>query len=136
TLNVRTVLNGGSHIWLDWSDPTGHLAGNYEMAWSPDGGETWSSVFQNLADHQFHWLVPSAPTTTGLLELVATDAVGPMGVWLQGDIQILPGSTAVEADLPKAFALKFAGPNPAPGQARLDLALPTATRGHAHVHDR
>jgi hypothetical protein len=135
TQNGRTVLTGGSHIWLDWSDPTGHLAANYEMAWSADGGETWVSVFQNLADHQFHWQVPSAPTTTGLLELVATDAVGPMGVWLQADIEILPGSTAVEAELPKAFALRFAGPNPAPGQARLDLALPTGSRVQVKVHD-
>ena len=135
TQNGRAVLNGGSRIWLDWTDPEGHVPTGYDMSYSADGGQTWVVVFQNSTSHTFHWLVPSAPTEEALLELVASDALGPMGVWLQGDIEVLAGTTGVEGETPKSFALRFAGKNPAPGRAQVELALPTASRVDVRVHD-
>ena len=135
TQNGRTVLNGGSQIWLDWTDPTGSVPTGYDMSYSPDGGNTWVAVFRNSTDHQFHWLVPSAPTTQAILELVASDALGPMGVWLQNDIEVLAGTTGIEDQIPKAFALEFSGKNPAAGRAAVVLALPTASHVDVRVHD-
>jgi len=135
TPNGRTRLPIGSNVSLQWTDPVGHTPASYDMSFSADGGATWIPVFTGITDRHYQWTVPAWSTDHGMLELVAVDAAGPMGVWLQEDVEILPGVTGIENQIPKAFALKFAGQNPAPGRANIELALPTASPVDVRVHD-
>ncbi|HET9325283.1 MAG TPA: S8 family serine peptidase [Candidatus Eisenbacteria bacterium] len=131
----RTRLSIGSQVNLQWTDPVGHTPASYDMSFSADGGITWLPVFTGRTQRNFQWTVPAWSTDHGMLELVAVDAAGPMGVWLQEDVEILPGVTGIDTPLPKVFALKFSGPNPAPGRADIELALPTASGVEVRVHD-
>jgi len=135
TPNGRTRLSIGSNVNLQWTDPAGYTPTSYDMAFSADGGNTWVPVFTGRTDRHFQWTVPAWSTENGMLELVAVDAVGPMGVWLQEEIEILPGTTGITQDLPKTFALKFAGQNPAKGRGDVELALPTASNVDVRIHD-
>jgi hypothetical protein len=135
TPHARTILDAGSRVWLEWEDPTGQAPSSFELSYSDDGGATWTPVFVGFTDHRYHWTVPPYVTTEGMLELVAVDAIGPMGAWLQPDIEVRNGVTGVEQEAPEAFGLKFSGRNPAAGSAQVELALPTASKVEVRIHD-
>jgi subtilisin family serine protease len=128
-------FGGGTPIRLAWEDPEGYAPTSYELWYSEDAGQSWSSIVTGLTAHEYHWIVPPTTTEGGVLELVALDELGVMGSWLSSVFHVMEGSAAgVGDDVPDHFGLRFLGANPA-AHTRLELALPLPSDVTVSVHD-
>jgi hypothetical protein len=131
-----TRFVAGAQVQLNWEDPQGQHPNAYELWYSPDGGSTWGAVALGLTQKTYLWTVPSTPTTSGILELDAFDQAGILGAWFSDPFEVAVGTTGVDdTELPTSFGLRLAGPNPSPGQARLELAMPRAGEVAVRVYD-
>jgi hypothetical protein len=130
----------GYELQLVWDDPEGYTADSYDVWFSADGGSSWSLLAGGLQTRQYVWTVPMQPTTQGVLEVVAMDALGVMGSWLSPIFTIQSTTTAVETEatsLPKSFGMRLLGANPVVkgGEAKVELALPTAAPVQVRIYD-
>ena len=120
---------------LQIEDPEGFTASRFELWYSADAGESWSLVGPDITTHEYVWNVPSQPTETGLLDLVAFDQSGVMGSYVTPLFEILGEALAVGDDAaPDRLNLRLAGRNPA-RTARLQLGMPSAGPATVRVFD-
>jgi subtilisin len=67
-------LTRGAVTDVVWNSQAG--AATYRICFSPDGGETWTTVAENLVDTLHAWTVPDSPGGTCRLRVEAFDAEG------------------------------------------------------------
>jgi hypothetical protein len=114
---------GGETVEMAWEDPEGFPVSYYDLWFSADDGETWTIVASGLTERAYTWTVPAIPADAARLDLVAMDALGPMGSWLSEPFTISSVVVGTDQTTPRQFGLQLAGANPARGRAALQLAV-------------
>lgn len=70
---------GSSHA-ITWTASDDVGVTGVDLAWSTDGGATWSPIADSLPNTgSFAWTVPASATTSGFARVVAHDAAGNLG---------------------------------------------------------
>src|SRR5262245_10239490 len=134
-VQMPTQVQSTSVLPLLVSDPDGFEAGRFDLWYSAEGGETWTTVAENLSAGTYDWLVPPDLTSEGVLMLIAYDDEGVMGWNMTNVFEVMGATTATDdRPLPNRLSVRFAGRNPAP-EARMELALPVRGRVAARVYD-
>ncbi len=128
-------FTAGTQVQLVWENQPGHNASYYDLWFSSNAGESWNLLAGGLTNQSYLWTVPSTPTQTGRLEVVAVDARGAMGSWISDPLEIVGGVTAVGDERPTSFGLRMLSANPAPGRARLELAMPEQASVDVRIYD-
>ena len=132
---VPSQLEGSTYLPLLLSDPEGFEAERFDLWYSADGGEVWTTSAQNLAAGDYSWLVPPGVTTEGTLMVVAYDDEGVMGWNLTNVFEVMNRVTGIDdRAVPERFSLRLASRNPGT-EARLELAVPRKGRIVAGVYD-
>lgn len=66
------TLQGGQQILVQWVETIPHDTQNWDILFSPDGGQTWNTIAVDIAPGIFSytWTVPDIATTTGRIEII------------------------------------------------------------------
>jgi hypothetical protein len=135
TQPMPELVPGSTLVPLAISDPVGYTATHFDLWYSSDNGETWSTVVSNLTSRFYEWMAPADNIEEAQLMLIAYDAEGVMGWMITNAFEVVNGQTAAgDRPLPSQVALKFAGRHPA-SEARLEMALPKRGTVDARVYD-
>jgi len=129
------MIPGATPVPLMIVDPVGAMATHFDLWYSADHGETWSTVAENLASREYVWMAPEDEIQEAQLMLIAYDADGVMGWMITNVFEVTGAATAAgDRPLPDRMALRFAGRHPA-SEARLEMALPKRGTVDARVYD-
>ncbi len=105
----------GSHT-IRWLDPEGRRADHADLAFSPDGGQTWSLLARAVTGNAYAWTLPGVPTGSALVRVYVYDEQGAMGYdTSDGPFTIRPSISGVETEegfSPTEYALRQNAPNP------------------------
>jgi hypothetical protein len=128
-------VQGATTVPLLLGDPLGYTASHFDLWYSADNGESWSTVAENVTERTYAWLAPSENIDQAQLMLIAYDQDGVMGWMITNVFEVVDGATATSGrPLPDRVALRFAGRHPA-SEARLEMALPKRGTVDARVYD-
>jgi len=129
------MVPGSTPVPLAIVDPVGFTATHFDLWYSADNGETWSTVADHLTAREYVWMAPEGDIEAAQLMLIAYDADGVMGWMITNVFEVTGASTAAgDRPLPDRMALRFAGRHPA-SEARLEMALPKGGTVDARVYD-
>jgi flagellar hook capping protein FlgD len=132
---MPSLVQSASYVPLRLYDPEGAPASTFELWYSPDAGQTWSAVEQNITAHEYSWTVPEEATEQALLGIVAFDELGFMGSRVTNVFEIINGTTDVRnGDVPDRLAIRFSARNPGP-QAVMEFGMPLAGEASVRVYD-
>jgi len=136
TLNGGEQLVGGSTVLIDWQNPQGWQVDHAAVTYSPDGGQTWSLVADQIHGHTVDWTVPGTATDQGMIEVYLFDANGIMGFDLSdGVFSVSSQVVGVEQQLPNVKRLYQNSPNPFQSATRIAFDLPEAARVELRIFD-
>lgn len=62
----------GDTVTIQWTEVAFHNGQNWELYYSPDGGQNWDTIAANIAysHREYQWIVPFHETTTGRIMVV------------------------------------------------------------------
>jgi beta-lactamase superfamily II metal-dependent hydrolase len=70
----------GSSRAITWTATDNVAVTTVDLAWSSNGGSSWSSVASGIANTgSYNWTVPASPTIDGRMRVTARDAAGNLG---------------------------------------------------------
>jgi hypothetical protein len=109
-------FDAGEIVEIRWHIIIQHAQENWDLHFSPDGGQTWENLRLDLPTSQltFQWTVPEVETDQARIR-VTQDNIGSDYQDVSGDFTIQQASTsapAVDEGRPRTFALQANYPNP------------------------
>ena len=128
-------VQSATYLPLQLFDPEGAPATQFELWYSPDAGETWTVVAQEITAHEYPWAVPLEATDQALLGVVAFDELGFMGSSVTNVFEIINGTAdAGRGGIPDRYAIRFSGRNPG-ARATLELGMPLGGEASVRVYN-
>ena len=125
----------GAHTLIEWQNPQGWTVGQAQIYYSPDDGDTWQIVADQVIGETYAWRMPQAPTETGRLRVVLVDGEGVMGYDSSDGPFTIQAATGVEHGIPTANRLYANSPNPFRSATRTAFDLPEPGKVTLKVFD-
>lgn len=71
------TFKSGDTILITWVEAQSHDTQNWELYYSPDAGENWLTISQNIAIplREFEWILPEEMTKKGRIKVIQNNAV-------------------------------------------------------------
>jgi hypothetical protein len=105
------------------------------LTFSPDGGNTWSLIADNVTAQTYRWQVPAEPSESALVRVFISDNRGIMGYATSAPFAILSSVTGAETAVPAVYALMQNAPNPFAGATRIVYDLPEESKVALRIFD-
>jgi subtilisin family serine protease len=129
------AMKAGSLRDLSWANPEGYAVDYATLTFSPDGGNTWSLIADNVTAQTYRWTVPTEPADNAMVRVYISDNRGIMGYATSDPFSIASSVTGAESVTPTVYALMQNAPNPFVGATRIAYDLPEDSKVELKIFD-
>jgi len=135
--NGGEVLIAGGTMDITWINPDGWEVSSATLTWSPDGGQTWNLIAENITGTSYTWQIPVEITAEALVQVYIYDALGMMGFDSSDEVFGIGENVTDTGDrLPTKYAVTSVSGNPiVNGNAVIELALPRDGNVNVRIYD-
>jgi len=128
----------GDTVLIQWTRLANHAQNNWDLEFSRDGGNTWSSIVENLPIPQlsYEWVIDQEPASQAYIKVIQ-DNVGGNYESVSGAITILASPVNIKTgwDKPGGYALIGSFPNPFNPSTTINYFLPEASKIDLTIFD-
>jgi len=126
----------GAYTMIEWENPHGWSVNYAQIYYSPDSGDTWDLMADQVTGESCAWRAPTEPTESGRLRVVLVDDQGVMGYdSSDGPFSVRTSTTGIGDAIPTAHRLYQNSPNPFQSATRVAFDLPEAGKVTLKVFD-
>jgi len=132
------VFSVGDTVNIEWSVLIPHVQENWDLYFSPDGGQNWQIIILNMQTSQlnYKWIVPNVLTTSGKIRITMDNSASDYhDTSNEFTIQMISTFTERIEISPNKFELQRNYPNPFNPNTTISYSIPNEGNVFLIIYD-